>query len=91
MQCLKVILETILCGHKIHLEKFADDIEKRVKLYVRLYPMNPMSHTIQKMLHELLVNVKITQNYFYIYGNIFVMQVILSLANCQKEQPKHAK
>lgn len=91
MYCLKVILETISCGHKIHLEKFADDIETRVQLYVRLYRMDPMSHTIQKILPELLVNVKITQNYFYIYGNIFVVQVIISLANCQKNKPNHAK
>lgn len=47
---LKVILEVISSGHKVHLDKFADYCIDTAKLYISLYPWHPMTPTMHKIL-----------------------------------------
>ncbi|CAH0560552.1 unnamed protein product [Brassicogethes aeneus] len=46
---LKVILEVLTSGHKIHLHKFADYGLDTAKLYVSLYRWHPMTPTMHKI------------------------------------------
>lgn len=47
---LKIILEVISSGHKVHLHKFADYCFDTAKVYVNLYPWHPMTPTMHKVL-----------------------------------------
>lgn len=47
---LKVILETMVSGHKINTKKFATYALDTAKLYVEKYPWHPMTPTMHKIL-----------------------------------------
>lgn len=47
---LKIILEVISSGHKIHPIKFAEYTKQTAKMYVELYGWHPMTPTLHKIL-----------------------------------------
>lgn len=67
---IKVILETISSGHRIHIEKFAEYTTNTAKLYVQLYGWHPMTPTLHKIL---------------VHGPIIVQHALLPIGQLSEE------
>lgn len=67
---LKVILEVISSGYRIHTEKFAEYTMDTAKLYVQLYSWHPMTPTMHKIL---------------LHGPIIVQRALLPIGQFSEE------